>query len=175
MQTFYLGIDASKGYADFIILNRYKKVVVESFQLDDTFDGHCLLYELLMNFSTDHPDSIICAALESTGGYENNWHNVLLEFQGTLNLQTARLNPLGVHHNSKADLKRNVTDKISARNVAEYMIAHPEKVSYQSRGPPGEPAQAVGICQDADQAVHPASQSAGIPSIQRQPRDPDIL
>ena len=131
MQTFYLGIDASKGYADFIILNRYKKVVVESFQLDDTFDGHCLLYELLMNFSTDHPDSIICAALESTGGYENNWHNVLLEFQGTLNLQTARLNPLGVHHNSKADLKRNVTDKISARNVAEYMIAHPEKVSYQ--------------------------------------------
>ena len=44
MQTFYLGIDASKGYADFIILNRYKKVVVESFQLDDTFDGHCLLY-----------------------------------------------------------------------------------------------------------------------------------
>ena len=133
MQTFYLGIDASKGYADFIILNRYKKVVVESFQLDDTFDGHCLLYELLMNFSTDHPDSIICAALESTGGYENNWHNVLLEFQGTLNLQTARLNPLGVHHNSKADLKRNVTDKISARNVAEYMIAHPEKVSYQSQ------------------------------------------
>ena len=133
MQTFYLGIDASKGYADFIILNRYKKVVVESFQLDDTFDGHCLLYELLMNFSTDHPDSIICAALESTGGYENNWHNVLLEFQGTLNLQTARLNPLVVHHNSKADLKRNVTDKISARNVAEYMIAHPEKVSYQCR------------------------------------------
>ena len=133
MQTFYLGIDASKGYADFILLNRYKKVVVESFQLDDTFDGHCLLYELLMNFSTDHPDSIICAALESTGGYENNWHNVLLEFQGTLNLQTARLNPLGVHHNSKADLKRNVTDKISARNVAEYMIAHPEKVSYQSQ------------------------------------------
>jgi transposase len=133
MQTFYLGIDASKGYADFIILDSQKKVAVESFQLDDTFDGHCLLYELLMNFSTDHPDSIICAALESTGGYENNWYNALLEFQGTLNLQTARLNPLGVHHNSKADLKRNVTDKISARNVAEYMIAHPEKVSYQSQ------------------------------------------
>jgi transposase len=38
---------------------------------------------------------------------------------------------LGVSHNSKADLKRNNTDKISARNVAEYMIAHPEKVSYQ--------------------------------------------
>ena len=131
MQTFYLGIDVSKGYADFIILNSQKKVVFESFQLDDTFEGHCLLYELLMNFSTDRPDSIIYAAVESTGGYENNWYNALLAFQGSLNLQTARLNPFGVYHNSKADMKRNVTDKISAQSVAEYMVAHPEKVSYQ--------------------------------------------
>jgi hypothetical protein len=100
VQTFYLGIDASKGYADFIILNSKKKVVVESFQLDDTFEGHCLLYELLMHFLTNHPESIIYAAVESTGGYENNWHNALLAFQGSLDLQTARLNPLGVYHNS---------------------------------------------------------------------------
>ena len=133
MQSFYLGIDASKGYADFIILDSQKRVVAESFQLDDTFEGHCLLCELLMNFSTDHPESIIYAAVESTGGYENNWYNALLAFQGSLNLQTARLNPLGVYHNSKADMKRNVTDKISAQSVAEYMIAHPEKVSYQSQ------------------------------------------
>jgi transposase len=133
MQSFYLGIDVSKGYADFIILDSQKKVVVESFQLDDTFEGHCLLYELLMNFSIDHPESIIYTAVESTGGYENNWYNALLAFQGSLNLQTARLNPLGVYHNSKADLKRNITDKISAQSVAEYIIAHPEKVSYQSQ------------------------------------------
>jgi transposase len=133
LQTFYLGIDASKGYADFIILNSKKKVVVENFQLDDTFEGHCLLYDLLMNFLNDHPQAIICAALESTGGYENNWYNALVAFQGSLNLQTARLNPLGVYHNQKADMKRNVTDKISAQSVAEYMIAHPEKVSYQSQ------------------------------------------
>jgi transposase len=133
MQPFYLGIDASKGYADFIMLDSQKRVVTESFQLDDTFEGHCLLYELLMNFSTDHPEAIIYAALESTGGYENNWYNALLAFQGPLNLQTARLNPLGVYHNSKADMKRNVTDKISAQNVAEYMIGHPEKVRYESQ------------------------------------------
>ena len=30
MQSFYLGIDASKGYADFIILNSEKNVVVET-------------------------------------------------------------------------------------------------------------------------------------------------
>ena len=131
MQTFYLGIDVSKGYADFIILNSQKKVVVENFQLDDTFEGHCFLYELLSHFFLDHPESMVSAAVESTGGYENNWYNALLAFQGSLNLQTARLNPLGVYHNSKADMKRNVTDKISAQSVAEYMIAHPEKVSYQ--------------------------------------------
>jgi transposase len=73
------------------------------------------------------------AAVESTGGYENNWYNTLIEFQGSLNIQTARLNPLGVMHNSKADLKRNTTDKISAQNVAEYLIAHPEKVLYQQQ------------------------------------------
>ena len=84
MQMFYLGIDASKGYADFIILGSQKKVVVESFQLDDTFEGHCLFYELLMNFLTGHADSTIYAALESTGGYENNWYHALKSFQKTL-------------------------------------------------------------------------------------------
>ena len=63
MHTFYLGIDASKGYADFIILNNQKKVVLENFQLDDTFEGHCLLYELLIRFFRDHPESIIYAAV----------------------------------------------------------------------------------------------------------------
>ncbi|GAH13713.1 unnamed protein product, partial [marine sediment metagenome] len=43
------------------------------------------------------------------------------------------MNPLGVNANSKADLKRNITDKISAQSVAEYMIAHPEKISYEQQ------------------------------------------
>ena len=36
-------------------------------------------------------------------------------------------------HNSKADLKKNTTDKISSQNIAEYLIAHPEKVVYQQQ------------------------------------------
>jgi len=36
-----------------------------------------------------------------------------------------------VMHNSKAELKKNTTDKISAQNIAEYLVAHPEKVVYQ--------------------------------------------
>jgi len=131
MQQYYLGIDVSKGYADFVILDAKKQHVEDNFQLDDTFDGHCRLYDRLCRFFEDHPDSMIYAAVESTGGYENNWFNSLIKFQGTLNIRTARLNPLGVNANSKADLKRVITDKISADNVAEYLIAHPEKVSYQ--------------------------------------------
>ena len=108
-----------------------KQPIEENFLLDDTFDGHCRLYEILCTFCEDHPDSILYAAVESTGGYEDNWFNALVKFQGILNLRTAHLNPLGVNANGKADLKRNVTDKISAQNVVEYMIAHPEKISYQ--------------------------------------------
>ena len=131
MEPFYMGIDVSKGYADFIILNLKKQPVAQSFQLDDTFDGHQSLYNILGRFLIDHPESALFAAVESTGGYENNWYSSLIEFQGSLNIQTARLNPLGVMHNSKAELKKNTTDKISAQNIAEYLIAHPEKVVYQ--------------------------------------------
>jgi transposase len=131
MNDYFLGIDASKGYSDFVMLNAKKQPVIENFQLDDTFEGHARLYELLRSFNQNHPEATIYAAVESTGGYENNWFQSLLKFQGSLPIKTAHLNPLGVNYNQKADLKRNVTDKISAQNVAEYMIAHPEKVSYQ--------------------------------------------
>ncbi|MBT8372513.1 MAG: transposase [Deltaproteobacteria bacterium] len=131
MNQYFLGIDASKGYSDFVMLDAKKQPVIENFQLDDTFEGHSRLYDFLRRFNQDYPQATIYAAVESTGGYENNWFQSLLKFQGSLPIKTAHLNPLGVSHNSKADLKRNVTDKISAQNVAEYLIAHPEKVSYQ--------------------------------------------
>jgi transposase len=133
METFYLGIDVSKGYADFVILDKNKQRVENNFQLDDTFSGHCLLYERLGEFFNSHSGCLLYAAVESTGGYENNWLNSLVKFQKTLNIKSARLNPLGVNANSRADLKRNITDKISAQNVAEFMIAHPEKINYQQQ------------------------------------------
>jgi len=131
MQNYYLGIDVSKGYADFVILDVHKKTVEPNFQLDDTFDGHCKLYEILSRFLQEHPEGLLSAAVESTGGYENNWLHSLMKFQATLSMRSTRLNPLGVNANSKASLNRVITDKISARNVAEYIISHPEKVSYQ--------------------------------------------
>jgi transposase len=129
--NYYLGIDVSKGYADFVIINDKKKTVLESFQLDDTFDGHSCLCSELSRFVVENNDTKIYAAVESTGGYENNWFDLLIRLQNSLPIQAARLNPLGVHANSKASLQNIITDQISAKNIAEYLVAHPEKVTYQ--------------------------------------------
>jgi len=59
MEQYFLGIDVSKGYADFTILNSKKECVEENFQLDDTFDGHGRLHERLAKFYSDHPESLI--------------------------------------------------------------------------------------------------------------------
>ena len=134
MQQYYLGGDVSKGYSDFVILDSQKRRVEENFQLDDTIVGHSFLYDRLLIFFEEHPDAELCAAVESTGGYENNWYNTLRKFQSSLNIKTARLNPAGVCKNNEAALKRVITDKISAQGVAEYLIAHSEKVMYQQHG-----------------------------------------
>jgi transposase len=70
------------------------------------------------------------SAVESTGGYENNWFNSLKSYQKMLNIKVARLNPLGINYNQKARMSRNVTDAVSAYSIAEYMINHPENVQY---------------------------------------------
>lgn len=50
MEPYYMGIDVSKGYADFMIINSKKHPVVQGFQLDDTFDGHRSLYNIRARF-----------------------------------------------------------------------------------------------------------------------------
>lgn len=132
MQQYFLGCDVSKGYTDFIVLDAQKRVVEQNFQLDDTFDGHAELYRFLEQFFDQHPDATINVAVESTGGYENNWFHALHKAQQNFNLNVARLNPKGVTHNSEASRKRIITDDISARNIAEYLIAHPERITYES-------------------------------------------
>ena len=130
--TYYLGIDVSKGYADFIILDRQKQAVEFNFQLDDTFEGHAKLHRILADFLEKRPEASLHAAVESTGAYENNWLHALRQFRASLNLRVARLNPLGVKANREAGLNELVTDPLSARYVAEYLITHPEKVNYEA-------------------------------------------
>ncbi len=132
-KQFFLGGDVSKGYSDFVIIDKQKQLVKANFQLDDTVDGHSSLYNQLQQFFSEHPNAKINVAVESTGGYENNWYNSLVKFQSSLNIRTARLNPEGVYNNNKSTLVRTVTDKVSAKSIAEYPISHPEKVTYQQQ------------------------------------------
>jgi len=126
----FLGGDVSKGYTDWVILSEKKQRVLENFQLDDTYAGHCKLYSALEAYFDKHAGLEMYAALESTGGYENNWYNTLKSYQKVFNLKVARINPLGVNYNRRAGMKRNVTDAISAISIAEYMINHPENIAY---------------------------------------------
>lgn len=128
MKKYFLGCDVSKGYADFVFLDSEKNIIENNFQLDDTFSGHNQLYSILTNFYKEHPNSFILSAVESTGGYENNWFNTLSKLSEIFNISIVRLNPLGVSHSQKALLNRAVTDEISAKNIAEYLINHQNKI-----------------------------------------------
>jgi len=135
MAKLYLGCDVSKGYADFIILDENKQIVEPYFQLDDTFEGHNKLFDILSNLLAKHTDSIMYAAVESTGGLEDNWLHLFYRLGDILNIKAARINPLGPVALHKASLERNKNDGISAQYVAEYLIAYPNKVSYNTQDP----------------------------------------
>jgi len=121
----------SNGYADFVLLDQQKKVIEKPFQLDDNQKGHFKLKELLLAFYTNYQLKEIHCAVESTGGYENNWYNCLKALTKDIPLKVARLNPWGVKANREASLSRNVTDELSSKYIAEYMISHQDKVSYE--------------------------------------------
>lgn len=128
MKKYFLGCDVSKGYADFIILDSDKNIIENNFQLDDTFNGHNQLCSILVEFFKAHPNSSVFSSVESTGGYENNWLNTLSKLEEVLNVSVLRLNPLGVSYSQRAQLNRAVTDEVSAKNIAEYLINNQNKI-----------------------------------------------
>jgi len=130
MQTFYMGIDASKGYADFTILDYNKEIVEKNFQLDDTPEGQEQLQVRTEKYFQDNPETIIYSGIESTGGYENNWYNYIKEMGRQSEIKISRLNPYMVLHNSKAAMQRIGTDKQSAFNIAECLIDRKDKILY---------------------------------------------
>jgi len=130
MDTFYMGCDVSKGYADFVILNQCKNVVEQPFQMDDTFEGHNALTNFLSSFFNRYQKAQIYVAVESTGGLEDNWYSLLIRLGEVYPMKVARLNPLVVKKHHEALMKHNITDAISAENIASYLISYPQKVMY---------------------------------------------
>ena len=130
MQTeAFLGIDVSKGYADFLLLDQFKKVLENPFQLSDTKQGRIELKKLIVKWLADGITTLSCG-VESTGGYEDNWYRYIKSLSKEFAVRIARLNAKGVKAISDAGLKRTITDAVSAENIAVYLISFSEKVQY---------------------------------------------
>ncbi len=134
MKIGYLGIDVSKGYSDFVLVSSSREVLEDAFQLNDNQQGHVTLLNLLKRFRTKHDLSGINAVLESTGGYENNWHTYLKNEGHWANVRIGRVNPYGVKHDGIAGMERTTTDATSARRIALYALNHPGKVNWEEAG-----------------------------------------
>lgn len=128
----YLGIDVSKGYADFVLLDSQCLVLEDFFQLNDTFEGRNELKKLIDTWKKNGLKELYCG-VESTGGYENNWHGFLKGLQTTGGIWSSRLNAKAVKSVSDASLRRTITDAVSAVNIASYLVKYPEKVDYGLR------------------------------------------
>lgn len=129
----YLGIDVSKGYADFTLLDSNKKALEKVFQLDDTRKGHDDLKKLLQKMMNDYDLEQIYCGLESTGGFENNWYSSIQQWSNILPCYVVRLNPFVIKSNTAATLQRNVTDALSSQYIAEYLIAQHSSVDYSGQ------------------------------------------
>lgn len=132
VENAFLGIDVSKGYADFLLLDQQKQVLEEGFQLQDNGSGRKQLKAIIEQWLSKGVKALYCG-LESTGGYENNWYSFIKGLCGDKPLYVARLNPKAVKSVSDAALKRSITDAVSAENIAIYMMCFPEKIDYGNK------------------------------------------
>lgn len=132
MRKAFLGIDVSKGYADFLLLDEQKQTMEEGFMLEDNGKGRKQLKSLIEKWFSQGIEQLYCG-VESTGGYENNWYYFLKTLSVNPAIQVARLNAKGVKALSDAALKRTITDAVSAYNIAVYLISFPEKVDYSRK------------------------------------------
>lgn len=128
-KTAYVGIDASKGYADFIVLQSDKGIAEPAFRLYDVAEGHRRLGSLIEQWLQKGYDHI-CCGVESTGGYENNWVNYLQLSGEKKPVYIVRLNPKAVKSLSEAALTRTITDSVSASSIALYLIDFKSRIHY---------------------------------------------
>lgn len=120
-EVVYIGIDVSKGYSDFCIINEEKVILENPFQLDDKKEGHQIakdkIFELLNKYSK------VVIGVENTGGYERNWVKAIKSLQDKNdNVLMLKLNPRAVKHQIQTLMLSVVDDAVSAYGIAMYMI-----------------------------------------------------
>ena len=73
MSLIRVGVDASKGYADFCFQNEAGTFLAPSRRYDDTPAGHDAVRQATAQLAADHPSVRFRFGVECTGGLERNW------------------------------------------------------------------------------------------------------
>jgi transposase len=121
MQRFYLGVDTSKGYADFCFSDPAGTTLPGTQRYDDTPAGHAAVRQRCRALLQQHPDAELLVGLEASGGLERNWLRCFRELVPPDRGRVYQLNPLAVKRYLERDLHRNITDALSARGIAAYL------------------------------------------------------
>ena len=118
----FVGVDVSKGYADFEAVNGSGSVLPSWGRHDDTREGHDAVAARFREMVSRHPQAEVAVGVECTGAYERNWIALFcaLRSEGAVTA-VHRLNPLAVKKYHERELHRTITDRISARGIAEYL------------------------------------------------------
>jgi transposase len=117
----YVGVDISKGYADFAISDGEGKIRKEV-QLDDTRGGHDRAARLIrdLNERVSEEEELV-VGMEATGGLEANWLQLFEDLSDELELTVYRLNAFVLRKFAEQQLHGGKTDRISARQLAAFL------------------------------------------------------
>lgn len=116
----FIGVDISKGYADFCIVDDGGQVRYE-FTLDDTRRGHERLTELLYELTSRLSDENVLVGVEATGGLELNWVSMLQNLAADLPITIYQINPYVLRKFVEQQLHVGKTDRSSAKSTAEFL------------------------------------------------------
>jgi transposase len=117
-----IGVDVSKGYADIEFANESRTILGNGGRHDDTKEGHQEVERLIIDLKKKNPECVLIVGIEASGGYERNWLKFFRELNSACNLEVLHLNAYAVRKYFERNLRRNKTDKLSARNIAEYVL-----------------------------------------------------
>lgn len=128
-RTLYLGIDVSKGYADFRFGSGGEVAGDDRFRLPDNASGREELEKELLKRLDSGSDLILCG-LESTGGYENNWYRSLGGMEDRI--KVCRINPRRIKAHGDSLNVRSIDDQVSAAMIASYVEHFHERIRFRS-------------------------------------------
>ena len=122
METLFLGVDVSKGYADMQMVNEAGSLLPMVNRVDDTAEGHEKVRRHLQEQDKIREEVHYVIGVEDSGGLERNWVRFFKELKEYgLSVKVYKLNPLAVKRFLERKLHRNINDRISARGIAHYL------------------------------------------------------